>query len=573
MQPKSIFSQLAFCLLVCLLPIYQAAASTSDTLVVRPHFYHIDYHKKLILVNQNLDELNSESNQPKKYLLLDSLYDFQQVSTQVQTNTSYQVKLANVAYTLYFTQLPVVHVSAKRPIVDAPSVYAQFSLADTTGRFMTANTGIEIRGGASQGFPKKSYELSFWADTVGLTSQDVQFGTMRTADKWNLQAMYNEPLRIRSKSANELWQEMDTLYYHAAEPDAKSGIATTYTELFLNGEYAGVYQLAERIDRKQLKLKKYNKGIVGELYKGVDWGGAVTFTGLPAFYNTSETWGGFEYKYPDEKIDWTALYDFVNFVENSSNQTFFQTYRQRFNLANAVDYYIFLNVVRATDNTGKNLYVARYKAGEPYYYVPWDLDGVFGTNYAGQNDPTTTGLLSNGFYDRLRQDCSPTGFGATLQRRWAQLRKTVLAESHILGKFQQHTAYLRSNNVYEREKLTWSAFTDDAAQTVYMTNWLHNRLSYLDGEFANPCPTITAVASAQEKGNHCYPNPAKEVLHVEHEATASELVIRDLLGKTVVQVGLTGTRTSVDMRSVAPGMYLVTISSKNASQTQKLIVE
>lgn len=567
------WGQRAAGLLVCVLPAGQAAAATGDTLAIAPHYYHIDKQKKLILVNQSLLTVNGDRQHARKVLLLDSVYAFQQPPTVMQTRASYRVQRGNVPYTLYFTQLPVIEVAAKRPIVDAPSVYARFSMADTTGAVLTAGAGIEIRGGFSQSYPKKSYELSFWADTVGTAGVDRQLGGMRTADKWNLQAMYNEPLRVRSKSANELWQEMDTVYYHAAEPDAKIGIAMRYVELFVNGSYTGVYALTERIDRKQLKLKKYNNGITGELYKGSDWGGAVTFTGLPPFDNNSDTWGGFEYKHPDEKIDWSALYDFVRFVETSPDAVFYQTYRQRFNLDNAVDYFIFLNLTRATDNIGKNLYIARYKAGEPYFYVPWDLDGVFGTNWSGQADPTTTGLLGNGFYDRLLRDCSPNGFGARLQRRWAQLRAGVLTESHIAGKFAANQAWLTSNNVYEREQLAWNTWVADPAQATYMSDWLHARLGYLDRTFAQPCALITATASPRPAVGELYPNPAKDVLYVEPAAGPGELTIRDLLGKEVLRTQLAGGRTAVDIRSVPAGMYLVTLRTGPASRTQKLLVD
>ena len=62
------------------------------------------------------------------------------------------------------------------------------------------------------------------------------------------------------------------------------------------------------------------------------------------------------------------MYDFVFFVIYSSDEQFYTQYQTYFNIENAVDYFIFLNVARALDNAGNNLFVARYNVNEPYLY-------------------------------------------------------------------------------------------------------------------------------------------------------------------------------------------------------------
>jgi len=384
--------------------------------------------------------------------------------------------------------------------------------------------------------------------------------------------MYNEPLRNRNKVSHELWQEIHQIYYKDKEPEAKSGIAMVYVELFLNNEYKGIYALSERIDRKQLKLKKYNKGIVGELYKGGDWGPAVMFTGLPAFDNTSLTWGGFEYKHPEEETDWSNLYDFVSFVENSTDQEFYSQYQKRFNLRNAVDYYIFLNLLRATDNTGKNIYLAKYKTGEPYYYVPWDLDGVFGTDWQGQYVNISNDILSYGFYKRLIKDNTYKGFNETLYSRWDELRATVLTEERILAKFQASHYYLLSNNAYEREHTVWQDFTYNEADITYTNNWLKNRLRYLDLAFEQSSPVLKNEASKYNPIVKFYPNPTSDYLIVENNSTLGELTIQDMNGRVVLTSLLTGKNSKLAVGHLAKGIYIVIIKTDKAVSTEKLII-
>lgn len=448
-------------------------------------------------------------------------------------------------------------------------------MSETTGAFTQSAVGIEIRGGSSQGLPKKSYELSFWNDTLGASSRDMRFLNMRNDNKWNLQAMYNEPLRAQAKVSNELWQSIHQIYYKNLEPDAKNGIDMAYVELFINDEYKGIYALSERVDRKQLKLKKYdNQTIRGELYKGSDWGGATTFSSLPPFDNTSSTWGGFEYKHPEEEIDWSNLYDFVDFVENSSTQDFNSNYKSVFKLNNAVDYYIFLNLLRATDNTGKNLYIAKYKAGEPYYYVPWDLDGVFGTNWQGNQDNVTDNLLSNGFYDRLNQDCSPNGFRAALVQRWAQLRASIITQNSIMARFTANNDYLVGNNAFEREHVAWNGFTYDPAQLTYVNSWLSNRLAYLDVAFSQSCIALSNVNATASTGLELkmYPNPAAGSITIENNFSARELCVQDISGRVIMTCALNGRTNKIDISALPKGLYITTVKNDKIAKKDKLVI-
>lgn len=311
---------------------------------------------------------------------------------------------------------------------------------------------------------------------------------MRSDDDWNLQAMYNEPLRIRSKSNYELWNKIDQLYYNKEEPKAQSGVQQEYIELFINDSYRGVYALSEKVDRKQLKLKKYkDEEIRGELYKAIAWG-PTQFYSTPIVDSNSKRWGGYKYNYPKDEINWSNIYEFVDFVINEDSVSFYNTYKSKFSVNNAVNYFIFLNLIRATDNTGKNLYVAKYDKYEPYFFVPWDLDGSFGVIWNGTHENITNDILTNGFYTRLLSDNTKGGFTDKLTKRWNQLRKETLTVESILKTINTHHNYLKSNGVYEREQRAWKDCNKylDLDNLHYTSEWLENRFNYLDSIFNNP---------------------------------------------------------------------------------------
>lgn len=563
-------------LLITIFLTATARAFAGNTLTILPDFYRIDQQKHLILVNTGAATLRAGVAVPIQQLQLDTLYELAQPLRAIDRRQAYSLTRAGRPYTLYFTELPLISITAKKAITDSPSVLATFSLTATSGAVTKAAMGIEVRGGSSQGRPKKSYELSFWADTVGQTSQDVQLLGMRTDNKWNLQALYNEPLRLRSKVSNELWLDIHQLYYKDKEPDAKDGISMVYTEVFINGQYKGVYTLSERVDRKQLKLKKYNKGITGELYKGVDWDGPVLYTGIRPFDNTSTRWGGFEYKHPEEQTDWLNLYQFVDFVVSSDEQTFNRDYAKWFEVSNAVDYYLFLNLLKGYDNVGKNLYVAKYKQGEPYYFVPWDLDGVFGTDWLGQNVVGPNDMLGNGFYKRLMQDRSATGFSAKAAQRWKYLRTTVLTESSLLERFRRNHQYLLDNNVYEREAVAWNDYTYQETQLTKLVTWIGSRLAYLDGYFDQQNNSVLATAAASAPASlKLYPNPTADYLYIENSGPACELRLRDLSGREVLRHSLpakSGVR-QIAVQQLAKGLYVATLKSATSLRTEKVVLK
>ena len=550
-------------------------ASAQGIVIINPVFFHADTVKKIVLINTPIHQLKVTGlggDSVRTLAVGNRRYVLVHAAANLSTAASYQATSGATTYSVYFTQVPVLAFATRHQIADTPSVYANLVLSDTTGVIAQSATGIEVRGAFSQSFPKKSYELSLWADTVGATDNNLSLLGMRTDNKWNLQVMYNDPLRLRLKVANELWQDIDQVYYKAQEPAAKNGIALAYTEVFINDSYQGIYTLTERIDRKQLQLKKYaNNTIKGELYKGITYGAADAFVGAYPFDNTSATWNGFEYKEPSEKTDWANLYGFVDFVVNSSDTDFYAQYKSRFNLANAVDYYLFLNLMRATDNTAKNIYIAKYKANEPYYYAPWDLDGVLGTIWSGANENITNDILSNGFYNRLVRDQSANGFQETLVSRWAALRTSVITSMHIAAKIKTNSDYLLHNNVYEREHLAWPDYQYSAPQLAYPATWLASRLTYLDSAF-KPTATVLGTAASKAAKLQLYPNPASDYLTVELASWPAQLTIQDVSGRTVLQAALTSGTSRLPIASLPKGLYVASVKSATTTGVQKLVV-
>ncbi len=517
----------------------------NDVIQINENQYFIDNSKKLVVINMDVATINSTWPNSKTHIFLNEKCEFLTPIDSLEIGTPYTIFIPsqNSNFALYFSELPIISITTNYTIVDDPCVLAYFKMIETNQNVVESNIGIQNRGAFSQSWPKKPMEIEFWKDQTGTETVDYSLLGMVKNDAWNLQAMYNEPLRIRSKTNNELWRMINQLHYQAKEPDAINGIRMKYVELFLNNEYRGLYCIGEKVSRKQLKLKKHNGSIRGELYKGITWG-ASTFSYAIDYDNNSLIWSGFEYKHPDEEINWANIHGLVSFVVNSTNKVFFDDYKNRFELDNLVDYYIFINLLRATDNTGKNLYIAKYDSNTKYFYVPWDLDGSFGTIYDGTNVNITNDILTNGFYGRLIYDFSPNGFREKLETKWLALRSGVIKHDFLMSLFTSNHDYLKNNGVYERENLAWTNYTYNNTNLDYMSDWITNRLAYLDKIFTKGISS-TAGGLAKAITDAGLKSAAVTNLTITGEIDARDFVtinctmpmleVLDLSGSTIVE--------------------------------------
>jgi len=517
----------------------------------------IDQDLKLIVCNKDITAHNDLSTTTSLTIDLNgNSYTFNTIPSKLENGKQYRVTFNSTIFKLYFSKLPLININTSNNITDDPKVLASLTLTDTSdSEAIVSHCGIELRGGTSQSYPKKSYDIELWKDETGDKSKKISFLNMRKDDDWILISMYNEPLRIRNMMNHKLWREIHTPYYIAQEDKALSGIRTEYVELAINNEYMGIYALGEQVDKKQLQLKKFSTSIKGELYKGVSWEDAVTFSGLENYNNNSRTWSGFEAKYPKENdiTDWNNLYSFVDFVINSTNDDFQNTIHDKFQMHNAIDYFIFLNLLRATDNIGKNIYLAKYKENEPYFYVPWDLDGTHGIIWNGERRNKTDDILSNGMFDRLFDTFF---FNKAAAQRWFELRdnNAILGTDRLVNNISDTYNFLLENGNYEREILKWGAASIDHTNLDYTYDWLAKRLDFLDVYFGdnllgvpeNSIPTNEVIV---------LPNPVKSTFIIKTNHNITSYKIYDSKGK-LIKEELSYDNEPINIKNLSTGIYL-----------------
>ena len=337
---------------------------------------------------------------------------------------------------------------------------------------------IKWRGGTTntENTHKRNYTIKF--------SEDQQLFGLRKDNKWILDAGNADVFRLRNRIATELWNDIaHKPYYAAQEPKALSGVRGQVVEVYLNDEYMGIYSLTECMDRKQLKLKKYNKEtgeIRGGLWKAVGWGNSMMWSCEP-YDNHSETWGDFEVKYPElddvPETDYSTLYEAINFVVNSNDADFISHINKYFDMPVVIDYYIFLYVLNAYDNRGKNMYWAVYDKTEDKKITigVWDLDNSIGQRWTDQWIPNASSPDYT-FADNMN-----------LYYRLQQLRTSSLSTDSLIMRCQDYYELLKNTGAAQREEERWSGDSDVGGEEInfqkeiaYITDWITRHMQYLD---------------------------------------------------------------------------------------------
>lgn len=494
---------------------------------------------------------------------------------------------------LYFTFLPVVEI--KMPSCNG-SYYTTGTIrvtdADTPGYDSTFVAAYKYRGATAQGYSKKSYAIKL-RDENG-SSVDREFFGLRDDNNWILDAMAVDYACMRNRVSTDLWNDFSTKPYHRREgweKKARTGTRGRFVEVFLNGKYHGLYCMTEKMDRKQLKLKKYVAAtpttadtIHATLYKSTDWTYEVFMgheTGseyfpkrAPASFNNSdrkETWRGYEIKYPDyeeEKIDWGPLWNAISFVATSSDAVFERDYETYFDAPVVDDYYLFLELMLATDNHGKNMFLFNYDQLSATHanmmgIAPWDLDGTWGRRWNGTSYYTTanqdfTTFLWNyehgthTLFHRLAES-KQRGWKSALAERYAELRENYFNPENLMARFREYADLFAESHADTREQRRWSSYHRNIGDDVdFICDWIKERVAFLD-EAYDYDPVVSGISRVTDS-NMVSAAGGKGVIAI-HAQRPVLVRIYSVGGALVRSVQVDDTLTEVG--GFAPGVYIV----------------
>lgn len=509
----------------------------------------------------------------------DSVYIFSNVSGTAKYTVDIRKNSTVISSgTIYFSCLPFVQLYSDQTL---GTVYSLGRIVvtspDKPGPAEKLYSNIRVRGGLSSTLTKKSYALNL-KDSMGV-SLDRSFLGLRKDNNWILDAMSIDQARMRNRVSTDLWNDFATRPYYASEvPGMINGTRGGFVEVFLNDKYNGLYCLTEKIDRKQLKLKEIEMNPTvqhGALYKASDWTIATLYGkwngDYPSYNNASETWCGYEVKYPEmdegQPIRWNLLYRATYLPSSHTNdQTFVSKVAAYFDLPVYLDYYLFLELLLATDNQGKNTYLSIYDqaVSSMISVTPWDLDGTWGRTWSGvariANQDFDTYLNNyeppqNGLFVRLKS-LNYDGYNEKRKERYRELRGSYFSEDQLIKRFVTYGDIFIISGAGNREKALWGCYAV-LTERNYISNWIKTRLAYLDKQYlGGPYTDLENVFLPQFE---IYPNPVYDYLIVSKIDAGETVQILNLQGSCMLKTTSEGKSIIIDMSSISPGLYFVKV--------------
>ncbi len=416
-----------------------------------------------------------------------------------------------VAGDITFTWLPVVELkgtfghtySYGTVTVNEPdSAYAEPLMAKLKWRGTVTNDGAKH---------KRNYRIKFVNEDS--TKQNHRFFGLRNDNSWILDAGQMDFMRVRNRVGTDIWLEMARRpWYSDTLPNARNGSRGQMVEVILNDYYAGIYNMCEPIDRKQLKLKRYdeeNGEFHGALWQAYTWSRTVTMSRPKGHgLESSAFWDGFEMKYPDfDEVGVANWWPLDNAVYSVPNQDLEEEQRKElfeyyFDIPVMQDYYILISALQALDNESLNIFYACYDQQDNprLTMTPWDLDISVGGNYDPKVDlPNMVKPERNprGWISNISLLLMEDMYHNEINERYRELREGPLSTDNMINHYRTAVNELENSGAAAREEQRWSGDSDLAGKSLdlsaeleYVEDWIRRHMDYLDEHvfIENPDP-------------------------------------------------------------------------------------
>ena len=404
--------------------------------------------------------------------------------------------------TLMVTCLPIVTIYSSATIQNEPKVDCNIAIFDPKKRtdaeeknleYFESKAGIEYRGAGALRYPKKPYNFKLY-DSAG-NKREAELLNIRNDNSWILDAMYLDMGRMRNRVCFDLWNSFNKPYYVGEKPKAMSGTRGHYVEVFINGKYMGLFVLSDRIDRKQYQIEPDG----GYIYKAKGWTQACYLQGYSArssnddyYWNSAEI----EQEYPGEgdgAPNFNHMADFIDFVSKTSKAEFNAQFANRVAENSVIDTFIFLNLILAYDNAGRNTFWIYRNINESKKMIHglWDLDGSLGRDWNRVKTSSSNGWFygssnypeGSKYFKLFKRimDGDVEGLKQKIYNRWIELRDNQLAPAEFNKLVDYYSELQIVSGARDREVARWRAEeTYDAATGT--DGWIHYSGNYGDVE-------------------------------------------------------------------------------------------
>lgn len=403
----------------------------------------------------------------------------------------------------FSTTLPVVYMNTKgQQVLKENAIWGNIALLDGNGEeqsvFSIPNSiyraTIKYRGASSYSkFDKKQYRIKFYKNEKD-SAKEVSLAGMGANSEWVLNGPYLDKTLIRNKLVYDLARELN-----GWAPD------TRFVELFVDGEYQGVYLAVEPVTNGESRLRLAEFGLLSGETAYI-----VNRDRIDTGSEEIDTWGktnGYTYnalyiRYPSknkitEKQKEYIKNDISEFEQVLYGENFKDKrtgYQEYIDMDNWVDYFIINEFAMNYDAGNLSTYLYKELDGKLQLAV-WDFNNGFDNYQWFRTETDVLHTVENSWFQRLWQD---ENFRDRVCERYRQLRETTLADEHIaeeIASYQEELGEAVDRNFkvwgYSfKENLLAGTSKEGTSRNIrsyeeamkQLTDTIRERLAYLDKE-------------------------------------------------------------------------------------------
>ena len=346
------------------------------------------------------------------------------------------------------------------------------TVLDTDGSFVNAPGKVKGRGNNTWVQPKKPYTLKF-------SKKQRPFGLPANKD-WVLLADYYDPTLLR------------TAFMSAVSKAAGIDFTINYkhVNLFLNGDYMGVYLLTDKVEESSNRINIEKDGFIIEddnyyLYEKL-------------YFIISLFKAGYTFKYPDDDEDIVKDDDNYLFIQKYMNDVESSLYKLKDNPADES----YLTYIDPVSFAKFQVAVASILMFDPnrYYVLPsrqsklkmmplWDAEWSLGLKRSAWGGSTTS-LETSKYWDRqffFQYLMKSPAFVETLKSEWAKFKQNIPQVKDEIEQVRQTVSKAQEDN-YKKWPVKKSALNisfDTWEQEVeYILKFFDDRIRWLDEHYA-----------------------------------------------------------------------------------------
>ena len=378
-------------------------------------------------------------------------------------------------YTITCTTLPIMNIDYDKNIefqVDTDYNMDMFLFDNqeiVPNRYITTEGKIEIKGKNISS--KNSFNISLKEKSLGYNTRnnEISLLDMRKDNNYVLYSLEDDQEKIRNVLASRIWYDGSA---RRNSFDLDNGMYFKYIELFINGEYQGLYALGYPIDEKVLELSVNRNGKYDEYqFKKI---------------NDTETLADYSYKNAksnDDRVN-TILTNYnkaINKIKNVDELKSIMDYD------NYIDLFLFIQFVNGVDNINKDLYITLKNNNGRIVsiYTPWDLIDTFG------NLKDETGVVKPyGYkYDYFMNlsllpliRINDKTVMKDIKDRYKELRETTWSTDSITNYINDYEKDIFASGAFLRDKEKWTdgLYSDESVKLNTLKEYINNRLTSMD---------------------------------------------------------------------------------------------